>query len=163
MLRLVRHLVGCNIGLGCGAVVRLCTAAANGTRARNRRKRRRRDADRARRRSCAEVKVTLANNVQVYGIVKATLADIKPGSFVGIGAMPQPDGSQKAIQVMIFAESLRGIGEGHRPWDRPGSTMTNGTVDTAVKSVDGQVLTVSNTRTARRRSSSRRSRPSAPT
>ena len=70
------------------------------------------------------------------------MADIKPNSFIGVGAMPQADGSQKAIQVQIFAEQQRGIGEGHRPWDRPGSTMTNGTVDTTVSGVEGQVLTV---------------------
>jgi len=67
---------------------------------------------------------------------------VKPNAFVGVGAMPQPDGSQKALQVMIFAESQRGLGEGFRPWDRPGSTMTNGTVDTTVKAVEGQELTV---------------------
>lgn len=89
-----------------------------------------------------ELKVAVADNAQVYGVTKATLADVKPNSFVGVGAMPQADGSQKAIQVMIFAETQRGLGEGHRPWDRPGSTMTNGTVDTTVKAVEGQVLTV---------------------
>jgi hypothetical protein len=89
-----------------------------------------------------EVKVALADNFQVYGVVKATLADVKPNSFIGVGAMPQADGSQKAQQVMIFAETQRGTGEGHRPWTQPGSTMTNGTVDTTVKSVEGQVLTV---------------------
>jgi hypothetical protein len=88
------------------------------------------------------VKLALAANVQVFGVVKATLADVKPNAFIGVGAMPQTDGSQKAIQVMIFAESQRGLGEGFRPWDRPGSTMTNGTVDTTVKAVEGQVLTV---------------------
>jgi hypothetical protein len=56
--------------------------------------------------------------------------------------MSQPDGSQKAIQVMIFAESQRGLGEGFRPWDRPGTTMTNATVDTTVAGVDGQEVTV---------------------
>ena len=57
--------------------------------------------------------------------------------------MPQPDGSQRAVQVTVFAESQRGIGEGHRPWDaRPNSTMTNGTVDERVTSVEGPVLTV---------------------
>jgi hypothetical protein len=90
----------------------------------------------------SEAVVKLADNAQVFGVVPATLADIKKGAFIGVGAMPQPDGSQKAIQVMIFAESQRGTGEGHRPWDRPGSTMTNATVDTTVASVDGQVLTV---------------------
>jgi hypothetical protein len=90
----------------------------------------------------AELKVNLTPNVAVFGVVKATLADLKPGAFVGVGAMPQPDGSQKAIRVMIFAETQRGTGEGHRPWTQPGSTMTNATVDSTVASVDGQVLMV---------------------
>jgi hypothetical protein len=88
------------------------------------------------------VTVKLADNASVYGVVKATLADIKPGAFVGVGAMPQADGSQRAIQVMIFSEQQRGTGEGHRPWDRPNSTMTNATVATTVGSVDGQVVMV---------------------
>lgn len=90
----------------------------------------------------AELKVNLTDNVAVFGVVRAQLADLKPGAFVGVGAMPQPDGSQKAIRVMIFAETQRGTGEGHRPWTVPGSTMTNATVDTTVGSVDGQVLMV---------------------
>jgi hypothetical protein len=90
----------------------------------------------------SEVTVKLTDNAQVFGVVPATLADVKPGAYVGVGAMPQPDGSQKAIQVMIFAESQRGLGEGFRPWDRPGSTMTNATVDTTVASVGGQVVMV---------------------
>ncbi len=56
--------------------------------------------------------------------------------------MPQADGSQRAIQIMIFAEVQRGTGEGHRPWDRPNTTMTNATVDTTVAGVDGQVIMV---------------------
>jgi hypothetical protein len=90
----------------------------------------------------ADLKVKLTDNAAVFGVVKATLADIKQGSFIGVGAMPQADGSQRAIQIMIFSESQRGTGEGHRPWDRPGSTMTNATVDTTVAGVDGQVVTV---------------------
>jgi hypothetical protein len=89
-----------------------------------------------------EVKVNLADKLAVYGVVKATLAEIKPGAFIGVGAMPQPDGSQKAIQVMVFSEVQRGTGEGHRPWVRPGSTMTNATVETTVGSVSGQVVMV---------------------
>lgn len=88
------------------------------------------------------VAVKLTDNAQVFGVVPAGVGDIKVGDFVGIGAMPQPDGSQKAIQVTIFAPSQRGTGEGFRPWDRPGSTMTNGTVDTSVTSVNGRMLTV---------------------
>ena len=90
-----------------------------------------------------EVKVALADNAAVFGVSKATLADVKPGAFIGVGAMPQPDGSQRAIQVTIFAESQRGLGEGFRPWSsRPNSTMTNATVAETVGGVDGQVVTV---------------------
>lgn len=90
-----------------------------------------------------EVKINLTDNVTVFGVSKATLADVKLGSYVGIGAMPQPDGSQRAVQVTVLAESQRGLSEGHRPWDaRPNSTMTNGTVDETVAGVDGHVLTV---------------------
>jgi hypothetical protein len=90
----------------------------------------------------SDVTVKLTDKAQVFGVVPATLADVKPGAYIGVGAQPQPDGSQKAIQVMIFAETQRGLGEGFRPWDRPGTTMTNATVDTTVAGVDGQVVTV---------------------
>jgi hypothetical protein len=87
-----------------------------------------------------EVKVTVPANVMVIAGMKGTLADIKQGSYIGVGAAPQADGSQKAIRVNIFAEPQRGVGEGFRPWDRPNTTMTNATVDTTVASVDGQVV-----------------------
>jgi hypothetical protein len=90
-----------------------------------------------------EVKVHLTADATVFGVTEATIADIKPGAFIGVGAIPQPDGSQRAIQVTVLAESQRGLNEGHRPWDaRPNSTMTNGTVDQAVASVDGRVVIV---------------------
>lgn len=89
-----------------------------------------------------DVSVKLLANAHVFGVKAATLADVKPNDFIGVGAMPQPDGSQKAIQVTIFAESQRGTGEGFRPWDRPGSTMTNGTANDMVSSVNGQVVMV---------------------
>ena len=89
------------------------------------------------------VNVELADKAAVFGVSKATLADLKPGAFVGVGAVPQPDGSQRAIQVTVFAEVQRGQGEGFRPWDRqPNSTMTNATVAETVESVNGKVLTV---------------------
>jgi hypothetical protein len=89
-----------------------------------------------------ELKLNLADGVKVYGVVRASAVDIKPGAYVGVGAMPQTDGSQKAIQVIIFADSLRGVGEGHRPWDRPGTTMTNGTVEAVVGRVEDHRFTV---------------------
>lgn len=90
----------------------------------------------------AEVTLTLTPTAQIIGVVKATLADIKPGSFVGSAAMPQPDGSQKALEVHIFAESQRGTGEGHRPFTIPNSTMTNGTVGDMVTATGEGTLTV---------------------
>lgn len=90
-----------------------------------------------------DLKITLTYKPMFTAIVKASLADIKPGSFVGSGAMPGPDGTLKAIEVHIFPESMRGTGEGHRPWDGGSqSTMTNANVETAVGGVDGQVLTL---------------------
>jgi hypothetical protein len=87
--------------------------------------------------------LNLADKMLVVAAVKASMADIKDGDFIGSGAMPQPDGSQKAIEVHIFAESMRGTGEGFRPWDgAPNSTMTNGTVGATVTGVDGPVVTV---------------------
>ena len=88
--------------------------------------------------------VKLTPDARVAAMLKASLADIKPGSFIGITAMPQPDGSQRAIGVHIFMESQKGVVQArHFGWDRePGSTMTNANVDTSVSSVDGQVMTV---------------------
>ena len=91
----------------------------------------------------SEVKVALADNALVVKIVKASLSDVKVGSFVGITAMPQVDGSQKAVEVHIFPEAMRGTGEGHYAWDlQPKSTMTNANVEQVVAGVDGQTLTM---------------------
>ena len=91
----------------------------------------------------AELKLTLADNAQIAGIIKASLSDIKQNSFGGVTAMPQPDGSLSAVEVHIFPEAMRGTGEGHYPWDlRPQSTMTNANVDQVVSAVDGRTLTL---------------------
>ena len=91
----------------------------------------------------AELTIRLADNARVMAFVKASLTDIKPNSYIGVTADPQPDGSQKAVAIHIFLEAMRGTGEGHRPWDlRPGTSMTNAAVETTAGSVDGQVLTV---------------------
>ena len=86
----------------------------------------------------------LADNPRIIAMEKATLADIKVGSFIGVTAMPQPDGSQKAIGLHIFMDAQRGVVPARfGPWDRePGSTMTNADVSSTVASVDGQVMTV---------------------
>jgi hypothetical protein len=90
-----------------------------------------------------ELKVKLADNAMVVALVKASLADVKQGSYVGVSGMPQPDGSQKALEIHIFPEAMRGTGDGHRPWDlQPSSTMTNGAVEQTSASADGQVLTL---------------------
>jgi hypothetical protein len=90
-----------------------------------------------------DLKVALADNAQIAAVVKASLADIKQGLFVGVTAMPQADGSLSALEVHIFPETMRGTGEGHYSWDlRPKSTMTNANVDQVVTAVDGQTLTL---------------------
>jgi len=90
-----------------------------------------------------DVKVNMTDDLNVIGIAKTSLSEIKQGSYIGVSAMPQPDGSQKAIAIHIFMESQRGAAEGFRPWDlRPNSTMTNATVAETVASVDGQVIQV---------------------
>ena len=89
----------------------------------------------------AELKVKLTADARVVALSKASLADIKQGSYVGVAGMPQADGSQKALEVHIFPESMRGTGDGHRGWDlQPSSTMTNGNVEQTATSSDGQVL-----------------------
>jgi len=97
----------------------------------------------AKARDGAEMKIKLADNAPVNEVVKASLSDIKPDSYIAVTAMPQPDGSQKAVAILIFPEAMRGVGEGHRPWDlEPNSTMTNATVAEQVAGTDGQTVTV---------------------
>jgi hypothetical protein len=81
-------------------------------------------------------------NVRIAGITVANIGDIKPGSYIGTAAAPQPDGTQKALEVHVFPPSMVGSGEGFRPWDSaPNSTMTNGTVGDLV-GTHGRTLTV---------------------
>ena len=92
----------------------------------------------------AELKLKLTENAMIVAVVKASMADIKEGTFLGSAAMPQPDGSQKALEVHIFPEQMRGTGEGHRPYAPvPNSTMTNGSASGAtVAGVDGSTIVV---------------------
>ena len=96
-----------------------------------------------RNRDGAELKLTVTDSPLFVAIVKSTMADIKPGMFVGSTGMTQPDGSQKAIEVHIFPESMRGTGEGHYDWDlKPNAKMTNANVEQTVAGVEGQTLSV---------------------
>jgi hypothetical protein len=91
----------------------------------------------------SEVKLTVTDNPLFVAIVPGKISDIKAGMFVGSAGMMQEDGTQKAIEVHIFPESMRGTGEGHYDWDLlPKSKMTNGNVEQAVTGVDGPVLSV---------------------
>jgi hypothetical protein len=92
----------------------------------------------------SEVKlVTVEDKPLFVAIVPATMKDIKQGMYVGSAGMMQEDGTQKAIEVHIFPESMRGTGDGHYDWDLlPKSKMTNGNVEEAVTAVDGPVLRV---------------------
>jgi hypothetical protein len=94
-------------------------------------------------RSGEDVKLHMTTDMTVVGIVKASLSDIKIGSFVGATTVPGPDGEPKAVEVHIFPESMRGTGEGSRPYDlKPNSSMTNATVAENVVANDGHTLIV---------------------
>jgi len=92
----------------------------------------------------AMLNVKVADTARVAALVKASLADVKQDSFIGIAGMPQTDGSIQAFSVHIFLPAQRGkVPERHGPWDaRPGSTMTNAYVESMVESKDGETLTV---------------------
>lgn len=89
-------------------------------------------------------KLSLTGDAQIIAVVKSSLAEIKEGTYLGSAAVPQPDGTQKALSVHIFPEQMRGTGEGHRPYAPvPNSTMTNGTSSGAtVSAVEGSAITV---------------------
>lgn len=95
-------------------------------------------------RSGDTVTLRLPENVGVVATMKRTLADIKANDFVGVAALPQGEGKpQRALEVLIFPEAMRGAGEGYYPWDlMPESTMTNATVAETVAKIDGPILTL---------------------
>jgi hypothetical protein len=90
------------------------------------------------------VTVTLAADVKLTGVVKADIAQIKPGTFIGTAEVDAGGGKGKSLEVVVFPEAARGTGEGHYAWDlQPGSTMTNGTVGTIAEGSSGRELEVS--------------------
>ena len=89
------------------------------------------------------IAVTLAPDAKIAALVPADLAAAGKGSFIGTAAIPQPDGTLKAQEVLIFPEAMRGVGEGHRAWDlTPDSTMTNATVEATVAGASGRELSL---------------------
>jgi hypothetical protein len=92
-------------------------------------------------RSGETVVLSLPDKLVIQEVFPIALTDVKPGSFIGTAALPQPDGTQRAIAVMVFPESARGTGEGSRPFDlQPDSTMTNATVADLAERSDGRTL-----------------------
>jgi len=87
--------------------------------------------------------IKLSDKTTFTLVLAAALADVKPGAFIGVAALPGDDGTLKAMEVHVFPEAMRGTGEGHRSFDlAPGSTMTNGAVAARVDGVAGANLTV---------------------
>lgn len=91
----------------------------------------------------ADAVIRLADGATVTGLVKASWADIKPGSYVGTAAIEQEAGRPKSLEVQVFPEAMRGVGEGTRDYDLgPKSSMTNGTVGQVVETGGGRTLTI---------------------
>ena len=91
-----------------------------------------------------DLTINLADNLTVSGTKAITMADIKPGDFVGSATMKRPDGTQVALEVHLFPAALRGVvPEGHMSWDlEPGSMMTNATLTAAVQAAGGREITL---------------------
>ncbi|MDE3175351.1 MAG: hypothetical protein KGM15_04480 [Pseudomonadota bacterium] len=90
-----------------------------------------------------DVTVVLAEKAGVAAVVKASIADIKPGVFIGTATTDNADATLRSVEVVVFPAAMNGTGEGHYPWDLPGANkMTNATVTQDVKGVDGQTVTV---------------------
>jgi hypothetical protein len=93
-------------------------------------------------RSGEKATAKLPADARIVWLSADKLSDIKKGSYVGTAAVPQKDGTLRALEVQVFPESMRGIGEGSRAWDLgSGSSMTNGTVGNLV-SADGHTMTI---------------------
>ncbi|MDW3683539.1 hypothetical protein RA280_17645 [Cupriavidus sp. CV2] len=100
------------------------------------------DTLKVRTRSGQDLEVGLTKDTAVRAVTLSKVDEIKAGSYIGSAAVPQADGSLKALEVHVFPPSMRGSGEGHRAWDLgKNSSMTNGTVGNVVVS-NGRTITV---------------------
>lgn len=89
-----------------------------------------------------DLAVTMSSDTTVHAITLARIADIQPGRYIGATAVPQADGTLKALEVHVFPPEMAGAGDGHRPWDlAPNSSMTNGVVGELVTS-NGRMITI---------------------
>ncbi len=137
-------LIGRGLGLGLALVMATATFAQQPARIRGEIEK----ADGAmllvKTRDGATMDVKVADDARVAALVKASLADIKPDSFIGVAGIPDADGSIKAYSIHIFMPAQRGVvPDRHGPWDgRPNSTMTNGYVENMVTAKDGDTLMV---------------------
>jgi len=84
--------------------------------------------------------VLIPPTVKVTALENRRLSDIKAGDYVGSAAVQGTDGKLHAQEVHIFAENMRGAGEGHRPMSGPSRSMTNATVTTVIADPQGQTL-----------------------
>ena len=90
-----------------------------------------------------DVTVSLKDKYAALAVVRSSMEDIKQDTFIGTATVAQPDGSLRAVEVVVFPESLRGFAEGHYPWDLgPSSMMTNATIANKVQGVDGETVSV---------------------
>ena len=90
-----------------------------------------------------DVTVSLKDKYAALAVVRSSMEDIKQDTFIGTATVVQPDGSLRAVEVVVFPESLRGFAEGHYPWDLgPSSMMTNATIANKVQGVDGETVSV---------------------
>ncbi|MBZ6078217.1 hypothetical protein [Microvirga puerhi] len=91
----------------------------------------------------ADATLRLAGDARITGLIKASWADIKPGTFVGTAAIEQATGNARSLEVQVFPENMRGVGEGSHEYDLgPKSSMTNGTIGQVTEASTGRQLTI---------------------
>ena len=92
----------------------------------------------------ATVKVTMADNFRVFSVVKSDLSKIGPGTWIGTAAVPQADGTYRALEIQLFDQANH-PNESDAPYDlAPASTMTNAAITTmtvaTVGTVEGRMI-----------------------
>ncbi len=85
------------------------------------------------------VAIAITDRTPVTVVAPASLAALMPGAYIGTAAVPAPGGGLRALEVQVFSEAMRGVGEGQHPWDNAGTTMTNATVG-EIAGTDGRTL-----------------------